>query len=129
MHLILRWIANAIALYFTVVLGTWLHLALYIEPGTRAIVPALIAVAVLAVVNVLIKPIVTLLTLPITCLTIGLFTFVINALMFWLVGQFVPGFHVSGFEAALFGSISISILGGIINMVLTATVDPKDDEQ
>jgi len=128
MYLILRWIASAAALYVTVILGHWLSLPLYIEPGVKAIGPSLIAVAVLAVVNVLIRPIVQLLTLPLTCLTLGLFSFVINALMFWLVGQFVPGFHVRGWEAALFGSIAMSIFGGLINSFLVSAVGPKDEE-
>ncbi len=128
MYIVLRWLASAAALYATVALGAWLHLHLYIEPGPKAIIPSLVAVAVLAVVNVLIRPIVALLTLPLTCVTLGLFSFVVNALMFWLVGQVVPGFHVRGLEAALFGSISMSILGGLINSFLIATVGPKDDE-
>jgi putative membrane protein len=128
MYIIFRWIASAIALYLTVMLGDWLHLGLYIEPGTAAIIPALVAVAVLAAVNVLIRPIVQLLTLPLTCLTLGLFSFVINAVMFWLAGQFVSGFHVKGFEAALFGSISMSILGGLINSLLIATVSSEVED-
>jgi len=127
MYVFLRWIASAAALYITVLLGTYFHLALYIEPGAKAILPALITVAFLAVVNVLIRPVVALLTLPLTCLTLGLFSFVVNALMFWLVGQFVPGFHVRGFGPALFGSISMSVFGGIINSLLVATVAAKDD--
>jgi putative membrane protein len=126
MTLFLRWIASAVALYLTVWLGMMLNLHLYIEPGLHAVVPALIAVAVLAVVNALIRPIVSLLTLPITCLTLGLFSFVVNALMFWIVGQVVPGFHVRGLLAALFGSISMSVLGGLINFLMVSTVEGKD---
>jgi putative membrane protein len=123
--LILRWIASAVALYATVVLGTYLNMHLYIEPGIKAIVPSLIAVAVLAVVNALIRPIVSLLALPITCLTLGLFSFVINAVMFWLVGQVVPGFHVRGLLSAFFGSIVMSVLSGLINFLLVGTVERK----
>jgi putative membrane protein len=128
MYLILRWIASAAALYITVLLGTYLHMHIWIEPGINAIAASMIAVAVLAAVNVLIRPIVKLLTLPLTCLTLGLFSFVINALMFWLVGNVVPGFHVKGFEAALFGSIVMSIFGGLINSLLVSAVGSKDEE-
>ena len=72
-------------------LGTYLNLHLYIEPGLHAVLTSLVAVAVLAVVNALIRPIVTLFTLPISCLTLGLFSFVINAFMFWIVGPGRPG--------------------------------------
>jgi putative membrane protein len=128
MFIILRWIASAIALYVTVFVGSSLGLGLYIEPGTKAVVPALIAVVVLAIVNVLIRPIVALLSLPLTCLTLGLFSFVINAIMFWIVGQLVPGFHVRGLLAALFGSIMMSVFGGLINSFLVAAIRPKDDD-
>ena len=129
MFLILRWIASAIALYLTVALGNYLKLHLYIEPGPNAAIASLIAVALLAVVNVSIRPILQLLTLPLSCLTLGLFSFIINALMFWIVGQVVPGFHVRGLEAALFGSISMSILGGLINSLLVSATRSKDDDK
>ena len=118
MHLIIRWILSAVALYITVYLG---HLilgrGLCIEPGTKAIVPALITVAVLGIVNAIIRPIVELIALPITCLTLGLFTFIINAVLFWIVGQVMEpfGFHVHGFIAALFGSVVMAVISGLLN--------------
>src|SRR5579883_2877278 len=117
MHLILRWILSAIALYITVFLGQMLHLGLWISHGTKGVVASLITVAVLAVVNAIIRPIVELLALPITCLTLGLFSFVINAILFWIVGQVMEpfGFHVRGFIAALFGSVVMSVIGGLLN--------------
>jgi putative membrane protein len=123
MHLILRWILSAVALYITVYLGHLLGLGLWIEPGTKAVVPALITVAVLGVVNAIIRPIVELLALPITCLTLGLFTFVINAVLFWVVGQVMEpfGFHVHGFVAALFGSVVMAILSGFLNHFLASS--------
>lgn len=123
MHLILRWILSAVALYITVFLGHILGLRLWIEHGTRGIVASLITVAVLAIVNAVIRPIVELFALPITCLTLGLFTFVINAVLFWIVGQVMEpfGFHVHGFIAALFGSVVMAILGGALNHFLTSS--------
>ena len=128
MHLLLRWLGSAVALYITVVLGQALGLRLWIEPGVHGIVPVLIAVVVLGVVNAFIRPILKLLTLPLTCLTLGLFSFVINAALFWLVGQFVPGFHVGNFLAALFGSVVMSIVGGILNTFLISAAERGNDE-
>lgn len=126
MQLILRWILSAIALYITVVLAQVLGLKMWIRPGTEGIAPALIAVAVLAIVNAIIRPIIKLIALPITCLTFGLFAFVINALMFWIVGQVVPGFHVAGFWAPLFGSIVMGLVSGALNNLLISSSERGD---
>jgi putative membrane protein len=71
---------------------------------------AAVAALVLGLVNTLIKPILVILTLPVTILTLGLFLLVINALMFWLVANLVPGFHVNGFWAAMLGAILYSLI-------------------
>lgn len=71
----------------------------------------------LALVNTLIKPILTLVTLPITLLTFGLFTFVINALMVLLVSHFVPAFHVADFWSALIFSILLSIISAVFHKI------------
>jgi putative membrane protein len=71
------------------------------------------AALVLGIVNAIIRPIVVLLTLPITILTLGLFLLVINAAMLGLVASFFSGFHISGFWAALFGAVIVSITGWI----------------
>jgi putative membrane protein len=76
---------------------------------------ALIAVIAISFVNMFIKPLVMILTLPINILTLGLFTIVINAALFGLAAYVVPGFSVGGFIPALFGSILFSILSMIIN--------------
>lgn len=73
---------------------------------------------VLALLNALVRPIISLLALPITCLTLGLFHFVINAIMFWLAAQFVPGVRVDGFVAALIGSLIVSVVGAVTNLVV-----------
>ena len=77
--------------------------------------PALIAAFILGILNVLVRPILVILTLPITLLTLGLFIFVINALLFWFVASFVDGFRVDGFIPALLGSLIVSIVSSVIN--------------
>jgi putative membrane protein len=119
--LLTRWIVSAVALYFTAVLGHALGFDIVVENA----VSALLAVAVLAVVNALIRPLIVMLTLPLNCLTLGLLTFVINGLMFWLVGVIgIPGFKVKGFFAALFGSVVMGLLSGLVNSIL---VDRRED--
>ncbi len=87
-------------------------LVAYLYPGVQVagMIEALIAALVLGLVNALIRPILVLLTLPVTVLTLGLFIFVINALLFWFVAEVVKGFTVSGFMAALIGSVLFSII-------------------
>jgi len=79
---------------------------------------ALVAAFLLGIVNTIIKPILVLLTLPLTILTLGLFLLVINGLMLWLVSALVSGFHVSGFWGAVFGSILISIVSWLLSRFL-----------
>lgn len=102
MLLILRWLLNALALMAVV----------YLYPGVEVagFFPALIAALVLGLVNAIIRPILIILTLPINILTLGLFTFVINALLFWFVAEIIKGFTVSGFMAALIGSVLYSLI-------------------
>ena len=100
--LLLRWVLNAAALL----------LVAYLYPGVavEGFVSALLAALVLGLVNAVIRPILVILTLPATILTLGLFIFVINALLFWFVAEIVHGFRVTGFGAALLGSILYSIV-------------------
>jgi putative membrane protein len=79
---------------------------------------ALVAAFLLGIVNTIIKPILVLLTLPLTILTLGLFLLVINGLMLWLVSALVRGFHVSGFWGAVFGSILISLVSWLLSKFL-----------
>ena len=79
---------------------------------------ALVAAFLLGLVNAIIRPILVILTLPLTLLTFGLFLLVINALMLWLVASVVKGFHVNGFWGALFGSLLISIVSWILSRVV-----------
>lgn len=119
MRLLLRWAIGAAALYATVWLGQQLKFHMRFDGGSSTRwIEAFIVVAALTLVNALIRPIVKLLTLPLSCLTFGLFGLVVNALMFWLVGQLDLGLVVKGFPAALFGSIVTSILFGVLNTFL-----------
>jgi len=76
---------------------------------------ALIAALVLGLLNTLVRPLLVLLTLPVTLLTLGLFLFVINALLFWAAASVLAGFHVAGFGAALIGSVIYSLCGMVID--------------
>ncbi len=99
----------------------WLILTLaviasqYVVPGisVNTFMTAVVVAAILAFINMIIKPIVGILTLPINILTLGLFSLVLNALFFWGVAYIVTGFHVSGFQAAFFGSLIVSVLNWI----------------
>src|SRR6185295_1714927 len=108
--LLARWIVNAAALL----------LVAYRYPGVQVIdfVSALFADLVLGLVNAVIRPLLVLLTLPVTLLTLGLFLFVINAFLFWLVAELVQGFTVSGFGAALIGSILYSLITLVTSWLL-----------
>jgi len=79
---------------------------------------ALLAALVLGVVNAVVRPILVMLTLPLTIVTLGLFLFVVNALMLQLAAYFVPGFKVAGFGAALLGSLLLTILNVGVSMLV-----------
>ena len=89
----------------------------YLIPGINvdSFVTALIAAFVLGVVNAVIKPVFTLLTIPINIITLGLFTFIINAIMLWITTLIVPGFEISGWLAAILGSIFLSAISTILH--------------
>ena len=80
--------------------------------------PAIIAAVILGVLNVVVKPILVVLTLPITIVTLGLFMFVINAALFLFVASFVDGFMVDGFLVALLGSLIVSVISAIGNKLI-----------
>jgi len=110
MRLLLVWLINAVAL-----------LALpYLLSSIRvdSFAAALIAALLLGLINTFIRPLLILLTLPATLLTLGLFIFVINALLFWFVGSFVHGFHVAGFWPSFFGAILYSIISWALSALL-----------
>lgn len=126
--LLLRWLLSAAALYLTVVTANvlnahypFLHLRFFVAPGLAGVEGLLVTVLVLGIANAVLRPILKALTLPLTCLTFGLFAFVINALLFWLSGQAVPDkFHVAGWQGAFFGSVVMGLVGGTLNAVLVS---------
>ncbi len=110
MKLIVRWLLLAAALL----------LVAYLYPGVSvsSFGAALIAALVLGLLNTLLRPVLVLLTLPVTLLTLGLFLFVINAAMFYLAARVLDGFSVSGFVAALIGSLIYSFCSVVIDVAM-----------
>jgi putative membrane protein len=108
--LAMRWLLNAVALLVT----AWL------VPGMeiKGFLAALVAALVLGIVNAVIRPVILFFTLPLTILTLGLFTLVINAFMLLIVKSVVTGFMVSGFWAAFFGSIVLTIASGLLSAII-----------
>lgn len=110
MKLLLKWVLSAAALLFVA----------YVFSGVQvqSFTSALIAAFVIGLFNVVLRPVLVVLTLPVTIVTLGLFLFVINALMFWAAASVLDGFHVNGFGAALLGSLIYSVLSVIIESAL-----------
>jgi putative membrane protein len=111
MNLIARWLINMVA----ILLIAYLLPRLMWVDGLGA---ALIAALLLGMVNAVLRPVLIVLTLPLTLLTLGLFLLFINGLMLWLVAALVSGFHVNGFWGAVFGSILISIVSWVLSRIL-----------
>jgi len=100
-------------------MGVAVMISAYIIPGVRVdgFLVAVVVAVILSIVNFLIKPVVTLLTLPINILTLGLFNLVINALMVMLVSSVVPGFLVASFGWAVLFGIVLSLVNGLLGTV------------
>ena len=110
MHFLFRYIAIVVAVYLTVnlvpgivVTGGWLT--------------DLLVALVWSVIIMVIKPVLNILSLPITIITLGLFNLVVNALLFWAMEWIIPGFHIAGFWPALLGSIVLSLFSWLIEKV------------
>jgi len=97
-----------------------LLLVAHFVPGivVEGLYTAIIAAVILGVLNLIVRPILVFLTLPITILTLGLFMFVINAALFLFVASFVEGFEVAGFLTALLGSLIVSVISAIGNKLV-----------
>ena len=117
MHLILVWLINTVSLFAVA----------YLMPGVAVqnLFTAIIAAMVLGFVNTLIRPVLILLTLPATILTLGLFIFVINGLLFWLVGSIIQGFVVDGFWAGFFGAIVYSLISWLLAALVLKPAAPR----
>jgi putative membrane protein len=110
MRLIISWVINALALLAL----PYLFDSIRVDSFYTALVTAL----VLGLVNTLIRPVLIVLTLPINLLTLGLFTFVINGVLFWFVASFVKGFFVAGFWPAVGGAIVYSLISWALSSVV-----------
>jgi putative membrane protein len=117
MKLLVKWLLSAAALLAVA------HL--YSGVQVTSFTSAMIAAFVIALFNLFLRPILIVLTLPVTVLTLGLFMFVINALMFWAAAGVLDGFHVSGFVAALIGSLIYSLAGIVIDSALERLLAKK----
>jgi putative membrane protein len=111
MHMLLKFLGTAAAVYLTVNLVPGISVA---GGWTTVLLVAL----VWSVITLIIRPVLTLLTLPITIITLGLFSFILNALLFWAMTLIVPGFVVDGFLPALLGALVLSIISWLINKML-----------
>ncbi|NBW49689.1 MAG: phage holin family protein [Betaproteobacteria bacterium] len=110
MKLLSKWLLSAMALLAVA------HLYSGVE--VQSFGSALIAAVVIGLFNTVLRPVLVILTLPVTLLTLGLFLFVINALMFWWAAGLMDGFQVRDFSAALIGSLLYTVAGMIINSAL-----------
>ena len=110
MKIIVRWLLLAAALL----------LVAHLYPGVSvaSFSTAMIAAFVLGLLNTLVRPLLVVLTFPVTLITLGLFLFVINALMFWAAAGVLEGFNVTGFAAALIGSLIYSLCGMVIDAAI-----------
>jgi putative membrane protein len=118
MKLLAKWLLSAMALLAVA----------HFYPGVviTSFVSALIAAFVIGLLNIFVRPILVILTLPVTLITLGLFLFIINALMFYMASGLLDGFDVKGFGAALIGSLLYSLAGIIIEAALERVFKKKD---
>ena len=110
MRLLIKWLLSALALLAVAYLYSGVQVTTYSS--------ALLAAAVIGLLNMFVRPVLVVLTLPVTIVTLGLFLFVINALLFWAASGLLSGFHVNSFFAALVGSLIYSLLGVLIESAL-----------
>ena len=107
---LLAWLVNTLALIAVA----------YLMPSitVSSFGAALIAALVLGLVNAIVRPVLVLLTLPVTMLTLGLFIFVLNGLLFWMVASWLEGFHVAGFWSGVFGAILFSLVSWLLSALV-----------
>jgi len=116
-NIVLHWVLNALLLMIIP----------YIVPGIEiaSFVTALAVAMALALVNTIIRPILLFLTLPINILTLGLFTIIINGIMFWLVATFIKGFNITGFWYAVLAALVYSVLSILLAMLINSGAPMK----
>lgn len=110
MNLLIGWLISGLSIFISAKLIPGVHV--------RDLSTALIVAIVLGVINTFIKPILTLLTLPITIVTLGLFSLIVNALLILLVSRLVDGFQVSGLMAAILFGLVLSVVNSILNIIV-----------
>lgn len=111
MKLLVRWLVNAAALWA----------AASLVPGivvTGGLGALLVAALVVGLLNALVKPVLVVLTLPLTVLSLGLFLLVLNGFLLWLAGALAPGLHLEGFLAAVLGALVMSVVGMVLHAIL-----------
>ena len=110
MRLLVVWLINTVALIAVA----------YLMPSIQvsSFGAALIAALVLGLVNAIVRPVLVLLTLPVTILTLGLFLFVLNGLLFWMVGAWLEGFEVGGFWSGVIGAILFSLVSWLLSALV-----------
>jgi putative membrane protein len=111
MSLLITWVANSLAIYFVAYLMESVDVASW---GV-----AFVAGAVLTLVNLIVKPVLVILTLPLTIVTLGLFYFVVTAICLWLAAALVPGFMLRGILAPIIAAILVGLTSAIVNSLLT----------
>lgn len=119
MKLFIRWLINTVGIIF----AGYLVRGIYIEDFPTAVVAA----GVLGIINVLIRPILLLLTLPLNILTLGFFTFILNGLIFYFIGNVVKGMAVANFWSAFAGALIISIVNGLAHLFFLSS--PPEDKR
>jgi len=107
--LVLRWVLNSFALYFVMKLIPGIHIDHFRD--------LLLATLVIGLLNAFLRPIIVLLTLPVTLATLGLFTLVINGVIFYLAAHLLEGFRIAGFGTAFVAALLFSVISFILNMV------------
>jgi putative membrane protein len=109
-RLLLVWLINTVALVAVA----------YLMPSIQvsSFGAALVAALVLGLVNAVVRPVLVLLTLPVTILTLGLFIFVLNGLLFWMVGTWLEGFEVGGFWSGVLGAIVFSLVSWLLSALI-----------
>ena len=117
MRFLARLVLNGVA----IIIAAWLLPGIHITGPF----PALVAGVILGFVNAIVRPVLFLLTLPFTLITLGLFIFVLNAICFGLTAWLVPGFSVDGFWWALLGALLVSIVSWILNGVFVGSRERK----
>jgi putative membrane protein len=110
LKLLAKWLLSAAALLFV----AYVYSGVQVQSFTAALIAAL----VIGLLNAVVRPVLMVLTLPVTVLTLGLFLFVINALMFWAAAALLDGFQVRGFLGALIGSLVYTLMGVVIESAL-----------